>query len=106
MESTQSIEIDSNKKEETIETIETRETEEQKEKIQMILRQTNYTEEEAREKLKETNNEPLQVIKKYLGITEKKAPTARTKNQEIYRQIRNYIYIPPKNLPVYPSNDS
>ena len=99
MESTQSIEIDSNKKEETIE------TEEQNEKIKMILRQTNYTEDEAREKLNETNNDPLQVIKKYLGITEKKAPTTRSKNQEIYRQIRNYIYIPPKNLPLYPSND-
>jgi len=58
------------------------------EKIQMILRQTNYSEEEATIKLKEFNYDHIQVIKSYLGITEKKAPPITTVNQEIYKQIR------------------
>jgi hypothetical protein len=42
--------------------------EEHEEKVQMILRQTDYTEEQAREKLKEFNNDSLLVIKNYFGI--------------------------------------
>ena len=71
--------------------------EELKKKVEMILRQTDYTEEQTREKLQEFNNDPLLVIKNYFGITEKKAPVAKTRNQEIYRQIRHFIYVPPKN---------
>lgn len=66
------------------------------EKIQIIQRQTNYTNEESLQKLQENNQDHIQVIKNYLGVTEKKAPIAKTKNQEIYRQIRNFIYVPPK----------
>jgi hypothetical protein len=58
------------------------------EKIAMILRQTDYTEEEAKTKLKEFNYDNIQVVKSYLGITEKKAPPIKTVNQEIYKQIR------------------
>jgi len=58
------------------------------EKVEMILRQTNYTEEEAKNKLKEFNYDHIQVVKSYLGITEKKAPPIKTVNQEIYKQIR------------------
>ena len=58
------------------------------EKIQMILRQTDYSEEEASNKLKESNYNHIQVIKSYLGITEKKEPPIKTVNQEIYKQIR------------------
>ena len=71
-------------------------TETNEEKIQIILRQTNYTEEEALKQLYQNNYDHIQVIKNYLGVTEKKAPQAKTKNQEIYRQIRNFIYVPPK----------
>ena len=56
--------------------------------IQIILRQTDYSEEIAREKLKEANFDHILVIKKYLGITEKKAPPIKSKNQEIYKQLR------------------
>lgn len=66
------------------------------EKIQIIQRQTNYTNEESLQKLQLNNQDHIQVIKNYLGVTEKKAPIAKTKNQEIYRQIRNFIYVPPK----------
>ena len=58
------------------------------EKVEMILRQTDYTEEEAKTKLKEFNYDNIQVVKSYLGITEKKAPPIKTVNQEIYKQIR------------------
>lgn len=59
-------------------------------KIAMILRQTNYTEEEAKNKLKEFNCDAIQVIKSYLGIT-KKEVGIKTVNQEIYKQIRHKL---------------
>ena len=56
---------------------------------QMVLRQTNYTKNEARTKLKEFNNDAILVIKSYFGIAEKKAPEkVRSVNQEIYKQMR------------------
>jgi hypothetical protein len=57
-------------------------------KIQMILRQTDYTEEITREKLKEYNYDHILVIKSYFGISEKKIPVAESVNQEIYKQMR------------------
>ena len=57
--------------------------------VQMVLRQTNYSESEARDKLKEFNNDAILVIKSYFGIAEKKAPEkVRSVNQEIYKQFR------------------
>jgi hypothetical protein len=58
------------------------------EKVEMILRQTDYTEEEAKNKLKEFNYDHIQVVKSYLGITEKKENPIKNVNQEIYKQIR------------------
>jgi hypothetical protein len=58
------------------------------EKVEMILRQTDYSEEEAKNKLKEFNYDHISVIKSYLGIAEKKEPPIKTVNQEIYKQIR------------------
>jgi len=58
------------------------------EKIQIILRQTDYTEEIAKEKLKEFNYDHIAVVKSFFGITEKKEPPISSVNQEIYRQIR------------------
>lgn len=56
--------------------------------VQIILRQTDYTEENAKEKLIEYNNDPMKVIRAYLGIAEKKAPQVTSVNQEIYKQLR------------------
>lgn len=64
------------------------ETTEIPEKIQIILRQTNYTPEEANEKLKEYNFNEIAVIKAYLGIVDKKKIMQKTLNQEIYTQLR------------------
>jgi hypothetical protein len=58
-----------------------------KEKIDIILRQTNYTEEEATVKLDFFNDDHIKVIKDFLGITEKKT-IMKSLNQEIYKNIR------------------
>ena len=57
-------------------------------KIQMILRQTNYNEREAEEKLNIFNNDHILVIKDFLGIKEKKDKPICSVNQEIYKQLR------------------
>ena len=57
-------------------------------KIQIILRQTNYSEFEVREKLQENNFDHIKVIKLYFGITEKKESPITSINQEIYKQFR------------------
>jgi hypothetical protein len=67
------------------------ETTEIPEKIQIILRQTNYTPEEAIEKLKQYNFNEISVIKAYLGIVEKTKTTQKTLNQEIYTQLRHRL---------------
>jgi hypothetical protein len=57
-------------------------------KIQLILRQTDYTEEEALAKLLECNEDAMLVIKKFLGIPDKKQTQVSSVNQEIYKQLR------------------
>jgi hypothetical protein len=57
-------------------------------KIEIITRQTNYTMEEAREKLVENNNDHEKVIKLFLGIKDKVNAPIKSINQEIYRQLR------------------
>ena len=64
------------------------ETEDITNKVQIILRQTDLSEEVVREKLKEANFDHILVIKNFLGITEKKALQIKSKNQEIYKQLR------------------
>lgn len=64
------------------------ETEDITNKVQIILRQTEYSYEIAREKLIEANFDHILVIKSFLGITEKKALPIKSKNQEIYKQLR------------------
>ncbi len=64
------------------------ETDQIDEKIQKVIRQTDYSEDMAREKLKEYNFDEIATIKAYLGITEKKAPPIKSVNQEIYKQLR------------------
>lgn len=60
-------------------------------KIEVILRQTDYTEEKAREKLKQFNFNEVDVIKDYFGITEKKNPEVKSINQAIYKQLRGHL---------------
>ena len=60
-------------------------------KIQKVMRQTDYSKEVAREKLKEYNFDEIATIKAYLGITEKKALPVKSVNQEIYKQLRSRL---------------
>lgn len=64
------------------------ETEDIENKIQLILRQTDLSEEVAREKLREANFDHIVVIKSFMGITEKKISPIKSVNQEIYKQLR------------------
>lgn len=64
------------------------ETDQIEERVQKIMRQTDYTEEMAREKLKLFNYDEILVIKSYLGISDKKAQPIKSVNQEIYKQLR------------------
>jgi len=64
------------------------ETNQIEEKIQKILRQTDYTYEQAREKLQEKKFDEIATIKAYLGISEKTPTEIKSINQEIYKQIR------------------
>ena len=57
--------------------------------IACLMRQTNYTEEEATKAL-ERNKTLEDAIKEYLGVT-KKEPVPITVNQGIFKSIRNFI---------------
>jgi len=59
-----------------------------KNRVQIIMRQTTYTESIALEKLKILNFDHLKVIKEFMGLTEKKVDPIKSVNQEIYKQIR------------------
>jgi hypothetical protein len=61
------------------------------ERIQLVMRQTDYTQEVAREKLTAHNYDAIKCIKAYMGIAEKKAPAQVSLNQQIYRQLRTQL---------------
>ena len=68
------------------------ETEKIEEKVQILLRQTDYSPEVAREKLAEHGYNELNVIRSYFGITEKpKEKQVKSVNQEIYKQLRGHL---------------
>jgi len=60
--------------------------------VKQIMSQTNYSEEDARNKLIEYNYDFMRVLKNYMGIPEKKEiNTIKSINQEIYKQIRSNL---------------
>lgn len=60
--------------------------------VNIIMTQTNYTKEQAIEKLQLFNGNHLCVIKDYMGIPlQKEERKVKTVNQEIFRQIRNKL---------------
>ena len=60
--------------------------------VKQIMSQTTYSEQEAREKLQEFNNDFMKVLKNYMGIPEKKKNNQiKSVNQEIYKQIRHSL---------------
>ena len=60
--------------------------------IKTVMSQTNYTKDQAIEKLKLFNCDYMRVIRDYMGIPEKKEiEKVKSANQEIYRQIRTRL---------------
>ena len=59
--------------------------------LQIVLSQTNYTEEEAINKLKLLNCDYMKVIREYMGIPDKKPQKVKSVNQEIFKQIRTTL---------------
>lgn len=56
--------------------------------ITIICNQTNYTQDEAKEKLILFDNNYISVIKDFLNIPIEKKKNIESVNQEIYKQIR------------------
>lgn len=69
----------------------------------IILRQTDYSEEEVIQKLKEHNNDPMAVIREYMGTPSSTRPAAQAQaqaksvNQQIYGEIRSLMDNAAKN---------
>jgi hypothetical protein len=61
------------------------------ENIKKVIMFTNYTEEEATEKLKQYNCDYMLVIREYMGINKKKEEKIGSVNQEIFKQIRHKL---------------
>tara|TARA_B000000475_G_C15902949_1_gene409351 strand:+ start:107 stop:517 length:411 start_codon:yes stop_codon:yes gene_type:complete len=63
--------------------------------INLVMRQTDYTEEQVKEKLVEWNNNYINVIKEYLNPSfQKKKPSpekSKTLNQQMMGEIRNFM---------------
>lgn len=57
-------------------------------KIKIVMNQTDYTHDIAKERIEQNNYNEISVIKGYFGIAEKKEPEITSLNQEIYKQIR------------------
>ena len=55
--------------------------------IKIIINQTTYNYDEAKEQLLSQNNDVMKVIRKYLGVKVKKKEITSV-NQEIYKQMR------------------
>lgn len=69
------------------------------ENISIVMRQTGYDENEAKDKLQQYNNDIMKVIEEYLEIPKKKEePKIVSVNQEKYRQFRNLVSESNKNI--------
>ena len=61
--------------------------------MDIVISQTNYTEEEAREWLDKFDGDHIAVIKNYLGIRPPIPKPITSVNQEIYKMLRKQIDI-------------
>jgi hypothetical protein len=66
----------------------------EREVINLVMRQTDYTEEQSKEKLKQWNNNYINVIKEYLNPdfqNKKKQAKPQTLNQQMLGEIRTFM---------------
>ena len=62
--------------------------------INLVIRQTNYDIEQAKQELEQHNYDYLAVIKNYMNIPDKKQSietSNKSLNQKIYSEIRNFL---------------
>lgn len=63
----------------------------EKQIINLVLSQTNMTEEDARQQLEENDYNSIKVIKKHFGIKEKEVDDNVNVNQQVYKEIRQFM---------------
>lgn len=66
----------------------------EREVINLVMRQTDYTEEQSKEKLKQWNNNYINVIKEYLNPefqNKKQEAKPQTLNQQMLGEIRTFM---------------
>lgn len=68
------------------------------ESVNMICRQTELSNDEAKEQLEEVNYDYMKVLNKYFGVKEKQKEERGTTNQQIYGEIRNLMDTGAKNF--------
>ena len=59
--------------------------------IEMVMRQTQYTYEEAAEQLEKSNNNYITVIRESMGIDKTEDKTVKSINQQVYKEIRGLM---------------
>ena len=62
-----------------------------REVINLVCRQTDYTKEEAEEKLKQRNFNYLDVIKEYMNPNKKPTQYTASLNQQIFKNMRGFL---------------
>jgi hypothetical protein len=73
--------------------------------IEMVMRQTSYTYEDAELHLKNNNNDYMKVIKEALGIIQKNNTSTGSVNQQIYKEIRGLMDDGSKNYRISQENE-
>ena len=68
------------------------------ESVNMICRQTELSEDEAKKQLEEVNYDYMKVLNKYFGVIEKQKEEKGSTNQQIYGEIRNLMDTGAKNF--------
>ena len=68
------------------------------ESVNMICRQTELSEDEAKKQLEEAKYDYMTVLNKYFGIEDKKKEQTGSINQQIYGEIRNLMDTGAKNF--------
>jgi hypothetical protein len=63
----------------------------EKQILNLVLTQTNMTEEYAKQQLEENDYNSIKVIKKHFGIKEKEISNNVNVNQQVYKEIRYYM---------------
>ena len=68
-----------------------RDIDRQKLLIEMVMRQTQYTYEEAAEQLEKFKNDYIKVIRESMGINKVEDKTVKSINQHVYKEIRGLM---------------